>query len=126
MSAIGGSSLGLITGYAIMDQETGEVKSISELIAGGGAGPAGPQGPVGPQGPKGDPGAAGAKGDKGDKGDTGAAGAAGAKGDTGAAGAAGRGITSISASVNGTEVTLTFQMSDSTTEEVKYNIVTTG
>lgn len=108
MSAIGGSSLGLITGYAIMDQETGEVKSISELIAGGGAGPAGPQGPVGPQGPKGDPGAAGAKGD------------------TGAAGAAGRGITSISASVNGTEVTLTFQMSDSTTEEVKYNIVTTG
>jgi|AGFS01.1.fsa_nt_gi Collagen triple helix repeat (20 copies). len=124
MAAIGGASLGTLTGYQIMNQETGEVKTLTELFEGGGG--AGTPGPKGDKGDKGDTGPAGPQGPKGDKGDTGAAGAAGAKGDTGAAGAAGRGITSISASVNGTEVTLTFQMSDSTTEEVKYNIVTTG
>lgn len=95
MAGIGGTSLGLITGYAIMDQETGEVKSISEVFAGGGAGTPGP------------------KGDKGDKGDT---------GDTGAAGAAGRGITTITASKEGTIVTLTFNMSDSTTETATFDL----
>lgn len=35
MAAIGGASLGLVTGYAIMDQETGQVKTISELFEGG-------------------------------------------------------------------------------------------
>lgn len=52
MAGIGGTSLGLITGYAIMDQETGEVKSLSELFAGGSGtpGPKGDKGEAGPQG----------------------------------------------------------------------------
>lgn len=58
MAAIGGASLGVLTGYQIMDQATGESKTISELFAGGGGTP-------------------GPKGDKGDKGDTGATGPAG-------------------------------------------------
>ena len=111
MAAIGGASLGRVTAFEIMDQSTGEVKSVSDLFAGGGAGT---PGPAGPKGDKGDPGPAGPKGDKGDK------------GDAGSAGAAGRGITSISASAAGTTVTLTFHMSDSTTEEVSYNIASTG
>lgn len=98
MSAIGGASLGLITGYAIMDQETGEVKSISELIEGGGAGPAGPQGP------------------KGDKGDPGTPGAAGAKGDPGL------GIKSIAAAAAGNTVTLTFTMDDDTIKTASFEL----
>lgn len=104
MAGIGGTSLGLITGYAIMDQETGEVKSISEVFAGGGAGT---------PGPKGDKGDAGPTGPKGDKGDPGT---------PGAAGAAGRGITTITASKAGTVVTLTFNMSDSTTETATFDL----
>lgn len=34
MAAIGGNSLGLVTGYAILDQETSEIKTISELFKG--------------------------------------------------------------------------------------------
>lgn len=46
MAAIGGNSLGLVTGYAILDQETGEIKTISELFTGV-TGETGPQGPAG-------------------------------------------------------------------------------
>lgn len=54
------------------------------------------------------------------------AGTPGPKGDAGTAGAAGRGIKTISASVSGTTVTLTFEMSDSTQETVSYNIASIG
>ncbi|AFH20894.1 hypothetical protein CL97_gp010 [Cronobacter phage CR9] len=100
MAAIGGASLGVLTGYQIMDQATGESKTISELFAGGGGTP-------------------GPKGDKGDKGDTGATGPAGAKGDTGAAGV---GITNITAARSGDTVTLTFTMSDSTTKTASFDL----
>lgn len=97
MAAIGGASLGVLTGYQIMDQATGESKTISELFAGGG----------GTQGPK---------GDKGDTGDTGPAGPAGADG------ADGVGIDSISAARSGNTVTLTFTMSDSTTKTASFDL----
>lgn len=106
MAAIGGVSLGTLTGYQILNQETGEIKSLTELFEGGG-------------------GTAGPKGDKGDKGDTGAAGPAGpagpagAKGDTGAAGV---GITNITAARSGDTVTLTFTMSDSTTKTASFDL----
>ncbi|MEI9553861.1 hypothetical protein [Enterobacter hormaechei] len=115
MAAIGGASLGVLTGYQIMDQATGESKTISELFAGGGGTP----------GPKGD------KGDKGDTGDTGAtgpagpagpAGAAGAKGDKGDAGEDGVGITNITAAQADGTVTLTFTMSDSTTKTASFDL----
>lgn len=93
MAAIGGASLGVLTGYQIMDQATGESKTISELFAGGGT--------------------AGPKGDKGDKGDTGA---------TGPAGAAGVGITNITAARSGNTVTLTFTMSDATTKTASFDL----
>lgn len=100
MAAIGGFNLGTLTGYQIMNQETGEVKSLTELFEGGGGTP-------------------GPKGDKGDKGDTGATGPAGAKGDTGAAGV---GITNITAARSGDTVTLTFTMSDSTTKTASFDL----
>lgn len=103
MAAIGGASLGVLTGYQIMDQATGESKTISELFAGGGGTP----------GPKGD------KGDKGDTGDTGPAGPAGA---AGADGEDGVGITDIAAARSGDTVTLTFTMSDSTTKTVSFDL----
>ncbi|AKY04017.1 hypothetical protein ADU18_0117 [Cronobacter phage PBES 02] len=46
MAAIGGASLGVLTGYQIMDQATGESKTISELFAG----PAGAAGADGEDG----------------------------------------------------------------------------
>lgn len=107
MAGIGGTSLGLITGYAIMDQETGEVKSISEVFAGGGAGTPGP------------------KGDKGDKGDTGATGPEGPTGPAGAAGAKGDpglGIKSIAAARADNTVTLTFTMDDDTTKTASFDL----
>lgn len=116
MAAIGGFNLGTLTGYQIMDQATGETKTLSELFAGGGGTP----------GPKGD------KGDKGDTGDTGPAGPAGAKGDkgdkgdTGAAGAAGVGITNITAAQADGTVTLTFTMSDSTTKTATFDLPATA
>ncbi|MGL5281429.1 MAG: hypothetical protein ACRC8W_06635 [Plesiomonas shigelloides] len=103
MAAIGGASLGVLTGYQIMDQATGESKTISELFAGGGGTP----------GPKGD------KGDKGDTGDTGPAGPAGA---AGADGEDGVGITDIAAARSGDTVTLTFTMSDSTTKTASFDL----
>lgn len=103
MAAIGGVSLGTLTGYQIMDQATGETKTLTDLFAGGGGTP----------GPKGD------KGDKGDTGDTGPAGPAGA---TGAAGADGVGITAIAAARSGDTVTLTFTMSDSTTKTASFDL----
>lgn len=112
MAAIGGFNLGTLTGYQIMNQETGEVKSLTELFAGGGGTP----------GPKGD------KGDKGDTGDTGPAGPAGEagakgdKGDKGDAGAEGVGITNIAAARSGDTVTLTFTMSDSTTKTASFDL----
>lgn len=106
MAAIGGASLGVLTGYQIMDQATGESKTISELFEGGG----------GTQGPKGD------KGDKGDTGDTGPAGPAGAAGAKGDTGEDGVGITTIAAARSGDTVTLTFTMSDSTTKTASFDL----
>lgn len=100
MAAIGGASLGVLTGYQIMDQATGESKTISELFAGGGGTP-------------------GPKGDKGDTGDTGPAGPAGA---AGADGEDGVGITNITAATSGNTVTLTFTMSDSTTKTASFDL----
>lgn len=102
--ALTGDSFGVVQGFALLDIGTGKMTKFSDL----GAGTPGP---------------------KGEKGDTGPQGPAGPKGDAGAAGtagAAGRGIKTISASVSGTTVTLTFEMSDSTQETVSYNIASTG
>lgn len=38
MAAIGGASLGTLTGYQIMDQATGETKTLTELFEGSGGG----------------------------------------------------------------------------------------
>lgn len=43
MAAIGGASLGVLTGYTLLDQATGESKAISEILEGG-AGTPGPAG----------------------------------------------------------------------------------
>lgn len=103
MAAIGGFNLGTLTGYQIMNQETGEVKSLTELFEGGGGTP-------------------GPKGDKGDKGDTGATGPAGPAGAAGADGEDGVGITNITAAASGNTVTLTFTMSDSTTKTASFDL----
>lgn len=113
MAAIGGVSLGTLTGYQIMDQATGEIKTLTELFEGGGGTP-GPKGDKGDKGDTGDTGPAGAKGDKGDK------------GDTGAAGAAGVGITNITAAQADGTVTLTFTMSDSTTKTATFDLPATA
>lgn len=114
MSAIGGVSLGLITGYAILDSETGEVHTIKDLASGGGS--------VGPAGPKGDKGDTGPAGPKGDKGDPGTAGSAGAKGDKGDPGVAGNGVKSVAANKVGTVVTLTFTLTDNTTTTASFDL----
>ena len=106
MAAVNGVA-GLIYGSGIVNPKTGKVVPIDKILEAG----SGAQGP---------------KGDKGDKGDTGPEGPQGPKGDTGDAGTAGRGIKTISASVTGTTVTLTFEMSDNTQETVSYNIASTG
>lgn len=103
MAAIGGASLGVLTGYQIMDQSTGEVKTLTELFEGGG----------GTAGPKGD------KGDTGDTGPQGPAGAAGAKGDPGEDGV---GITNITAAQADGTVTLTFTMSDASTKTATFDL----
>lgn len=100
MAGIGGTSLGLITGYAIMDQETGEVKSLSELFAGG----------------------SGTPGPKGDKGEAGPQGPAGQTGAVGPAGPQGLGIKSIAAARTDNTVTLTFTMDDNTTKTASFDL----
>ena len=97
MSAIGGFNSGILTGYKIINQATGEVKTLSDIFEGG----------AGTAGPKGD------KGDKGAKGDTGAAGAAGTNG---------VGITNITAAQADGVVTLTFNMSDGSTKTASYTL----
>lgn len=112
MSAIGGFNLGTLTGYQIMNQETGEVKTLTEIFEGGAGTP-------GPKGDKGDTGETGPAGPAGPAGPTGPTGPAGAKGETGAAGV---GITNITAARSGDTVTLTFTMSDSTTKTASFDL----
>lgn len=101
---------GYISAHTLHDMVTNKTVKVGDLVSGGGGtGPAGP------------------KGDKGDKGDTGAAGAPGAKGDkgdAGTAGAAGLGIKSIAAAQAAGVVTLTFTMSDNTTQTATYTLPT--
>jgi len=111
MAAIGGASMGLITGYGLVDQETGEIKTFKELFEGG----TGTPGPKGDKGDKGDTGATGPKGDTGAKGDKGDTGTAGAKG------ADGVGINTITAARTGNTVTLTFTMTDGSTKTASYD-----
>lgn len=118
MSAIGGSSLGVITAYAFVDQKTGERKDVSDLFEGG----TGPAGPKGDKGDKGDTGPAGPTGPTGPAGPTGPKGDTGAVGAKGATGAAGVGITNITAQSSGNTVTLTFTMSDSTTKTASFEL----
>lgn len=89
-----GQFRGVVTAHTIVDLKTGAQIEVSSLVGGGGGTP-------------------GPKGDKGDKGDTGAA---------GAAGAAGRGIETITAANAGGTVTLTFNMSDNTTETATFTL----
>lgn len=92
-----GQFRGVVTAHTIVDLKTGAQIEVASLAGGGGGTP----------------------GPKGDKGDTGPA---GPKGDTGAAGAAGRGIKTITANNAGGTVTLTFNMSDNTTETATFTL----
>lgn len=95
-----GQFRGVVTAHTIVDLKTGAQIEVASLAGGGGGTP----------------------GPKGDKGDTGPAGPKGDKGDTGAAGAAGRGIKTITANNAGGTVTLTFNMSDNTTETATFTL----
>ena len=100
-----GQFRGVVTAHTIVDLKTGAQIEVASLVGGGGT--------------------PGPKGDKGDKGDTGPAGPKGDKGDTGTAGtagAAGRGIKTITANNAGGTVTLTFNMSDNTTETATFTL----
>lgn len=118
MAAIGGFNLGTLTAYQILNQETGEVKSLTDIFEGGTGtpGPKGDKGDTGETGPAGPAGPAGPKGDKGDPGSTGPAGTAGSDGEDGV------GITEITASRSGDTVTLTFTMSDTTTQTASFDL----
>ena len=94
-----GQFRGVVTAHTIVDLKTGAQIEVASLVGGGGT-----------------------PGPKGDKGDTGPAGPKGDKGDTGTAGAAGRGIKTITANNAGGTVTLTFNMSDNTTETATFTL----
>ncbi|URC22657.1 hypothetical protein KASHIRA_00630 [Serratia phage vB_SmaM-Kashira] len=97
-----GQFRGVVTAHTIVDLKTGAQIEVASLVGGGGT--------PGPKGDKGDTGPAGPAGPKGDK------------GDTGTAGAAGRGIKTITANNASGTVTLTFNMSDNTTETATFTL----
>lgn len=105
---------GVIYASKLVDLSSGKDIDVKTLAEGGGAGT------PGPKGDKGD------KGDPGPQGPAGTNGAPGAKGDKGDTGAKGNGIKTITASQEGTVVSLNFLMDDGTTQKISFNTVSNG